>query len=315
MTTSGTSIWNATAVAIITSAYRKVGAVDENETPTDGMYSSALFSLNSLVKEWMASGIHVWTEQEGVLFLQKDQSRYLIGGTTTDNYTDNNDWQLLTLTASAASGASSITVISTTGVASADYIGVVLDSGTTQWTTVNGAPTSTVVTLTATLTGAAASGNFAFAYTTKLVRPLKIPGMRSLTYSGLTEIPLMVYSRKEYTNLPNKASSGPPNIFFYSPQLVSGELFVWPVPANSQNGMKFTWYRPIQDFNSTADTGDIPQEWVGALVWNLAVELAVDFGVPLPKFQLIKAMADEKLEKCLGWDREMEPIYFVLEDH
>lgn len=63
-----------------------------------------------------------------------------------------------TLSAGAASSAGSVTVTSATGIASGDVIGVLLDTGLTHWTTVNGAPAGNVVTLTAVLPGAAASG-------------------------------------------------------------------------------------------------------------------------------------------------------------
>lgn len=63
-----------------------------------------------------------------------------------------------TLSSGAASSAGTVTVTSATGIASGDVIGVLLDSGLTHWTVVNGAPAGNVVTLTVALPGAAASG-------------------------------------------------------------------------------------------------------------------------------------------------------------
>jgi hypothetical protein len=63
-----------------------------------------------------------------------------------------------TLSSGAASSASTVTVASASGIASGDVIGVLLDSGATHWTTVNGAPASNVITLAVALPSAAASG-------------------------------------------------------------------------------------------------------------------------------------------------------------
>jgi hypothetical protein len=131
-------------------------------------------------------------------------------------------------------------------------------------------------------------------------------------YNGLLETPMNCFSRKEYMNLPNKTNSGTPTAFFYTPQLSSGELYVWPAPVNSTYGCRFTWYRPIEDFTTVANTSDFPQEWINALTWNLAVELAPDFSVPPARFQILKAQAMEKLELVQGWDREPENIYFTM---
>ena len=47
------------------------------------MTADATLALNSMIKEWAASGIHIWTTQEAILFLQQDQYRYLLGTGTS----------------------------------------------------------------------------------------------------------------------------------------------------------------------------------------------------------------------------------------
>lgn len=64
-----------------------------------------------------------------------------------------------TLSVAAVSTDTTITVASATGISSGDNIAVLLDDGTTHFTTVNGAPSGSVVTLTAAMPGAAAIGN------------------------------------------------------------------------------------------------------------------------------------------------------------
>src|SRR6185295_4401225 len=114
----------------------------------------------------------IWTTQEAILFPAVSRNLYYVGSTTTDRVAG--PYVQTSLSADAASGASTITVDSVVGIATTYIIGVLLDDGTMQWTTVNGAPSGSTVTLTATLTGAASDGNSVFAYQSVLVRPLKV---------------------------------------------------------------------------------------------------------------------------------------------
>lgn len=313
MVTSGTSSFNPAATLIINMAYRKLGAIAEDETPTAGMYSDAAFQLNGLIKEWMATGIHVWTEEEAILFLQQGQYRYLLGGTTTDNCCDANSYVLAQLSQAANAGANTVTLVTTLGITNGQFFGVVLDSGFVFWTTVSATPANSTVHLAAPLPGIASPQQFAFAYTTKIVRPLKVPNARLLTYQGLEETPMDDMSRQEYMDQPNKANLGTPTQFFYAPKLVSGEMYVWPNVQQGIWGQRFTWYRPLQDINSPANTADFPQEWVNTLGWNLAKEMGPEFDVPPNRWAIILQQAKEKLDMVTNWDRESEPILFQLD--
>jgi len=296
-------------------AYRKLGAIAEDETPTAGMYADAVFALNAMVKEWMAIGIHVWTEEEAILFLQALQPRYLLGGATTDNCADANSYVLAQLALPASAGDTSVTLVSETGMAAGQFFGVVLDSGSTYWTTVNGAPVgNNIINIAGVIPSSASAQNFAFAYATKIVRPLKVPRARLFYYQGQREVPMTVLSRKEYQDLPQKTNPGTPTQFFYTPQLVSGEFYAWPNPANANFGARLTWYRPIMDVNTPANTVDFPQEWVNACGWNLAKEMGPEYDCPAQRWAIINAEADEKLDLVQNFDRESEPIYFGI-DH
>jgi hypothetical protein len=302
-------------------AYRKIGAIAEDETPTAGMYEDAAFALNAMVKEWMATGIHVWTEEEAILFFQKGQRRYLLGGagpggTGPDNCCDVNAYALMQLTSAAVAGNTTINVDGTVGVANGNFLGIVLDTGFAFWTTVSGAPGLTTVNLAAPLPSSVSAQNSAFAYATKIVRPLQVPRCRQIFYqgglSGPRLTPMSVLSRKEYMDLPQPDDPGISTQFFYTPQLVSGEFYAWPNPQNATFGARLTWYRPIMDINTPANTLDFPQEWINACGWNLAREIGPEYAVPPQVWQIVVAEAEKKLELAQNYDRESEPIYFGI---
>lgn len=279
------------------------------------MYTTGLFQLNAIVTAAQATGLHVWTEQEAILFLQANQVRYEIGGPGTNaNTSDSNQWLELTLTAPVAPAATAITVSSIAGVSNGQNIGIVLGNGTTFWTTVNGAPTGTTINLAAAVpTPGAPVGNFALVYTTAISRPLKIPAARLLTLNGLNETPMTIMSRQEYMDTPNKLSPGTPTQWFYTPQVDRGILYVWPAPVQSAWAVRFTWYRPLQDFFAPGDTMDFPQEWVSPLLWTLARDLMGLYDTPPQRQQYINQMAALYGDLAISYDRDSEPVRFGLD--
>ncbi len=315
MATSGTSTFNLTRDQIIKSALRKAGAIESSETPSAAMVNDCADALNMMVKEWDTLGIHLWTESEGTLFLQPGQYQYSLGPSSPDHATQTlpPNYIQTTLTAAASAGATSITVDSITNMLNGDNIGVVLDSGDIFWTTVSGSPSGSIVTLTSGLTSAAASGNNVYDYTTAILRPLRLVAARRKLISSGIETPMVRMSRLDYRDLPNKANTGIPTQFFYDPlggAINYGIFYIWPAPVDATNLVNFTWYRQIQDFNSAGDTPDFPQEWINALVWNLAAEMAPEFDLTPTRFTLLKAQAQQKLDMVTGWDREPESVYF-----
>ncbi len=312
--TSGTTSYNQVATEIITDAYRICGIINDEEDPTPGQFRTAMTALNSMVKELESTGIHIWTTEEAIRFLQQGQYRYLLGGTNTDHCTDAFSYVLGELAESAALGATSVTLATTDGMSVGQYFGVVLDDGSAYWTTIR-TMTSTVVNFAtgAALPSSASYQNNCFAYTTKLIRPLRIPAGRRLAYAGLIETPLTkMMARQDYMDLPNKLNPGTVTQAFYNPARDQGELFVWPAPQDATNAVRFTWYRPIQDFLNTDDAPDLPQEWLNCLDWNLALELCPRFSVPSERWDRITIMATQKLDLVRGWDREPQSVYFSL---
>lgn len=314
MTTSGTATFTQNRNQIINRAARLVGAIASGETPTANTTQDFSDALNAMVKSWQSSGIHLWTISEGVLFPQPNQAQYGLGGTTTDHATTT--FTQTTLSAGASSGATSISVASVTGIANGYSIGVVLASGSVFWTTVNGAPSGTTVTLTSGLSGAANSAAVVLAYQTAIDRPLRIVSSRRFNYASLIDTPMNpMLSRLDYRDLPNKLATGTPTQAFYDPQLGTGQLYIWPLLTNATDAVKFTWYRQIQDFNAAANTPDFPQEWINTLTFNLAYTMAPEFGVPTAQYGMIKEQAAMSLDLAMGFDKEPESVMFQVDTY
>lgn len=311
MTTTGTDTFNLTLSEIITEAYRKLGTLPESETANANQLVTGRRNLNLMLKAWMASSLHVWTTEEAILFTQANQTRYMLGLTSTDHMTDAYDFASTTLSSAAASGAATISVASITGIANGDYLGIELDDGTFQWTTVNGAPSGTTVTPAVVLTGAAASGNRVIAYTTKILRPIKVVNCRSFQYSDERETEMTDLSHLDYQRLPNKGNtSSQPVQWAYQSKIPLGIMNIYSTPSDVDFGVRFTWHRPIFDMTSNADTADVPSEWQEALVYNLALRLAANASCPADRLNHIKEMAVSSIALVSSHDREPQSILF-----
>lgn len=305
MATSGSTDYNDTRAELVTDALVLCGAVAAGDTPSAEDSTYAVRQLNRMVKAWQADGTHLWKTEEAVVFLTKGTTKYTLSSTGDHASISHVKTELA---ADAASGAGTITVDSITGISNADQIGVELDDGTLHWTTVNGAPSGTTVTLTASLAGAASTDNHVYAYTTRLARPLRMTSARRRDEAG-NDIPMLEWSRVEYFDTPNKTAEAPSTAAYYDPQLTAGELHLWPAPNTVKDRILLTVDMPIEDFDAAGNNPDLPQEWLDCLVWNLADRLVPSYGTPLEQAVKIEATAGNLLAKLNGWDREVDGFY------
>lgn len=325
MTTSGTYTFNYNRDQIIRAAYRKIGAIRAGEIPSAQMTQDGADALNAMVKEWEASGIHLWTEKEGYLFLQPNQIRYQIGpGELIDQSTL--DFFQTASTSGIAQGGDTISLTSISGttingsstiftLATGYYIGIVLNSGAISWSTVQSV-SGTTITLNTAASGPANANNTVFCFQSQInVKPLRMPFGRRLYVTGQTPIytPMIAMSRKDYYDLPNKNDTGTMTQFYYSPRLNVGNVSVWPAAVNTSSLLEFTWYCPIQDFNVAGDDPDLPQEWISTIIFGLAIEMAPEYGVPADVYGIINTAFEKKMDKLSGWDREDQSVQFGVD--
>lgn len=309
------SVYSPQRDQIIIRALRQCNAIETGETPGPQEISDANDALNAMVAGWQATGLHVWTETEGVLFTQPGQIRYALGGTNADQSCTDANWTQAALSAPAGQGATTVSLASVTGIGDGDNIGVMLSSNALFWTTVSGAPSGNNVTLAVALPSTAPLNAIVIDYpvANKLTRPLRIPNARRFYLPSLIETELTVSARLDYRDLPNKYTGGTITTFFYDPQQTTGYMWLWPAPQDSLSACKFTFYSQLGDFASAADSPNFPQEWLQALTWGLADELVPEYGVGEGRAQKIAQKAAYWLEIAQGWDREPESYNFGVD--
>jgi hypothetical protein len=106
------------------------------------------------------------------------------------------------------------------------------------------------------------------------VRPTKIlEGVYIKDSAGL-DYPVIPMSRREYNRIVNKIDSGRPTRMYYEAEYTLGKIRFNYKPSAIETLYIDSW-KPITEIASLATTISLPPEYLQALKYNLAVELAI----------------------------------------
>jgi len=290
---------------IIDGALELIGVKAADEGADSSDVSKAITALNMMIATWQSTGAHLWSRESATVFLQPTQFKYILGAGSTDHAAE--VYTTSALSSAIVATATTIPMTVTTGLLVADKIGVKLDAGSIHWSTV--ASLSPTV-INDALPSDAASGNLIYYYTTDIAKPLRIPDARYEQGTGdnISEIEMVRLARIDYLNLPNKTTPGNANQFYYKPDVLKGELFVWSVPTSTSTVINITYYRPLLAFTSASDNGDWPDEWKECLMYNLAVRMAPKYGKQV--MPDVKELAIALYNNLLDWDDEPASVFF-----
>lgn len=298
---------------IIKRAMHLANIVNLNQASRGDDHAFAVDIFQSMIKLWQAEGIQIWNRRQATIFPAYQDEQYSISSAVSADHCANS-YVNSTLSATEASGQTVLSITSTTGMTAADNIGIELDDHTRQWTTIVSVDSTTQVTVTTALTGAAASGNTVITYTSKISdRPLRILDMRTVDISNSNStISMEQIDYAEYFNIPIKSTDGRPINFYYDKLLDAGILYVFPRPDDVNVLLNFTYHESIEDVDSGTNSMDFPVEWTLPLIYGLAAELMVAYG----KFQelpIIQGKADQYKEIVRDFDSDEAPLYILPE--
>ena len=295
MATSNSFNYSCNATDVMTEAMEVAGVLAAGESISSEDQTSIMRTLNMMVKQWsgnfdFAPGLKAFSRKHGYVFLQKDQGVYTLGQSG-----DNATLAYNTTTMRIAGIATDVTleVTSTSGMTAADIIGIELDSGTIQWTTISSITDSDTLVIPASgLTSAAAAGRRIFAYTTKIMRPLYIEN--AVLRDTLTnDIPMTPMTLPGYENLPVKGTDTLPLAYRYDNTLTNGTLYLNYQPSDVTYVIRLTFMAPAEDYDTAVDDIAYPQEWYLALSYGLAKLIAPKFDgawTPLQESNLTAAL-------------------------
>jgi len=146
-------------------------------------------------------------------------------------------------------------------------------------------------------------------------KPLRlIQGLlRNISVTSYIDTPLQILSKQEYTTLGSKFSTGIANSVYLNPGLTSAtvKFFLTPDTSTATNYQAIlTCQRPIYDISLSSDVPDFPNEWMQALVWGLADQLSLEYGLPVNHRQEVLLRAEKYKMQLMDWDVEYESTFF-----
>jgi hypothetical protein len=109
-------------------------------------------------------------------------------------------------------------------------------------------------------------------------RPVRIIQVGAKESAGQTEIPISQYNVQEWSNIGLKSTQSTlPQGIYYNPSFPLGEISVWPVPSSAARLVLYT-AKPLAQIATADDVLSLPPGYLRALRYNLAVELADEYG-------------------------------------
>lgn len=136
------------------------------------------------------------------------------------------------------------------------------------------------------------------------LNPLRILSIRYRDTSS-NDLPMRLFTRQEYFDLPTKSSAGTPTQYYFDPQRGSPTLYVWPVKATvTTETFKVSYHKRTDDLDDLANDVDIPQEELETVGYALAARLLDSYGIEGEVANRILMRAQELGEEALDFERE-----------
>lgn len=144
---------------------------------------------------------------------------------------------------------------------------------------------------------------------------LKAPQVIIKDSTGGTQYELLPKSRYDYNRLPSN-TSGIPVHFTFNPNLENGTLTIWPTPdasAATTKSLLVVYQKEFDSFVSGTNTPDFPSYWNDAIIYELAANVAPEYGVPLMDRQALKQEAKLYLDQAMGYGDEEDSLFIQPE--
>jgi hypothetical protein len=300
-----TGVFNKTVGDLVRESLR-ASTISGIEIPVEASdFAQGFSALNNLLAAWQAKQIHIWSETEAVMPLNVGQQKYVFG--TAHAFTD---YQYTTAD-SALIGATTLDVGSTAGALAGDFIGIELSTGVRQWTTVDTVTDSDTFELTDALEAAVEDGASVYVYRTKCDIPVRFLSVRYADTHTSDEVSTWQISRQEYYDQTSKTAQGAVNQWYYSRQLTSPYLNLWPTASSCKNLIRFTFIKPQYVAEDQSENVQVPVEWFNAIKWQLAADLGTVYNIDANKQMLLEQKAQLALSDAISSDTDFSSIQFV----
>jgi hypothetical protein len=271
-------------IDIISRALKDIGALESGETPTPDAAQDAFEMMNDLIDQWSNENMMVYNVTEIICPVVTNQVQYTIGpNPSTQNFigasfTGSITGNILTVTGIASGAIAQGQTLKGTGILAGTKI--------TQFLTGAGGNVNEVGTYMLNNSQTVASTTITAYYQKPLgidsafVRVNTTANGQPITGGGL-DYPMSVLTLQSYEMIGLKTLNGPwPKALYFNPGEDSGNLFIWPSPA--QGELHLFANTLFARYDSLYDPVSLPQGYSMALRWCLAERLMPMYGKNSP---------------------------------
>lgn len=129
-----------------------------------------------------------------------------------------------------------------------------------------------------------------------------LPQVNDLAWhNGFVELPLTPFNRDEYQLIPNKLNAGSRPLQYWYDKQISPRLSIWPLASDAQQQLVVWMQRHIQDPGALSGALAVPQRWLEAVIYQLAVRVCEELPaqeVPAGRLEYLNAKADSETAKA-----------------
>jgi hypothetical protein len=119
-------------------------------------------------------------------------------------------------------------------------------------------------------------------------------------------------SMEEYLKVPRKGQTGRPTQFAVRRERDQSRVYLWPIPENSTDAIKFETVKYFQDVSKSSQTADISRRFYPCLTAGTAYFMSMKRpGVDAGRIQMIKGEYEERLLRAQEEDRERASMYIL----
>lgn len=117
-------------------------------------------------------------------------------------------------------------------------------------------------------------------------------------------------SMEEYLKIPRKGQTGRPTQYAVRRERDNPVVYLWPIPENSTDQVKFETVKYFQDVSRSSQTADISRRFYPCLTAGTAYFMSMKRpGVDMGRIQMLKAEYEERLLRAQEEDKERASLY------
>lgn len=309
MATSGTVATTTLNTAVLLEhAFRRVRILPAQQTPE--MVATAKESLYMLLLNLANRGLNLWCVQSDLVGLFSGTAKYQLPAGTVD-VLNVVYCQPTRLTGTDTAAATSVTT-DLGSAATVKRVGLKFDAITVSETiTLESSSDGITWTILKTITKTDWATDMWYWYeldTLTTAQYFRVSAIAAITVaefylaSQTADLPVIQWNIDTWAAINNKAQVGRPSTNYYLERRLTPQLTLWPVPNNDYDHLQVFVQREVQDIGTLQQQIEVPQRWLEAITWQLAVRLA--FEIPQVDPSLISAVQQMAVTTMAEAERE-----------